>query len=348
MNSTFFSNLIILSISISAVFTYNCDVYRCASTNDYYVHPNTCVLFHKNELANIKYYEIDLTHCNSRQYCPNQLAGNEYSLGCYDKPPDDDRKEPTKGIDKDKCQRDIDCKSGNCAANKLCEGKDTAKPCLSHNECKIGFYCKMVTVDSGQCQPQEGEGNACASDLDCLNNMGCLGESGKKICVKYYSLKDNTKVYAPEDKRFCLSNFERDNFCVSTKLISDEECIGSQTDCEYTYVSPSLPDPVKFIQKCQCSPARYDKMYCPMSTENPKWKEMVPAYNSYYNGDVLKRHTILRNFFTNEIRLKQFEIEKYPKFKDADKCYKDFMMGGFYQSLKLGLFVILSLAIFLL
>jgi len=343
MRTNYIVQIAILLVSITAVFTYNCDIYRCASTTSWYLDPNTCVGYHKNELANIKYFEIDMSHCKKPKFCPLALVGNEYSLGCFDPVPHDDRNEPTKGLDTDVCDRDLDCKSGNCSKDKKCIGRATGDACSNNNQCKIGGYCKEVQEGTTQCQPQEEDGKACLADTDCLNNSGCLN----KVCIKYYSLKDNINVFKPEDKRFCESNFERDNICVSHKLLSADECIGSQENCEYSYVSPTKTDPIKFTQKCRCSPGHYDKMFCPLGGDSYKWKEMVPVYKYYYDNVAMKKHTVLRDFFTQDVLLKQFETEKYPQFKDADKCYKELMTGGFYNSIKYGLLALFSVVIFM-
>ncbi len=330
----FLSHSILLLISISTTFSYNCDVYRCAYTNNYYLDPNTCVGYHKNAIANIKYFEIDISHCKSTQYCPTQLAGTEQNLGCYTKPTKIDPAEPTTGLDTDDCVRDIDCKSKNCSKDKKCVGKGSGETCTYHNVCKIGFYCKKIQDNPllKQCQPQVAESKACAEDLDCLNNMGCLGKPSQKICLKYYSLKDHAEVYEPSDRRFCQSNFMMDNMCVSHKLTSNDECIGSQSKCNYTYQPPAQSTPKTFQQDCLCSATHFDKQFCPLATNSSKWVNMVKAYQTYYSGDVLKKHTVLRNFYTKDVIIQQYEVEKYPAFKDADKCYRDFMTSGFYLS----------------
>lgn len=345
MKTNTFCRILIQLISVTAVFSYNCDIFRCASTSGWVLAANQCVAYHKNESAKINYFEIDLSHCNSNQYCPNQMVKTEQGLGCYDKPTSSDRTDPTKGLDLDPCERDNDCKSNNCDKNKKCAGKTEDKECVANNECKIGMFCSQVSDTKKVCKSQKDIGEKCENDQDCLNNSGCLGEGTSKVCVKLYSLADNIKVFIPENRKFCESNYARDGVCVSHKLMSPDECLGLQEECNYQYITPTQSDPIKFTLPCECSPAHHDKKFCPIATNNELWKNMIPSYLAYYNGAALKKHTVLRNFFPKDVLIKQFEVEKYPAFKDADKCYREFMTNG--NMIKAGLLMIVSLVLFM-
>lgn len=350
--SSIIINCVFLLVALNKIFSKTCYVYRCASVNNYPVPPKSCVARHENKLANITYYEIDTSHCTTTEYCPYEYhdSPNDF-IGCHDRNTHrDSEAETTKGLDKQTCDRDVDCKSKNCGADKKCIGMKENDICEENNQCAIGNYCDMLNETTFKCKKQRKEQESCHVDLDCENDMGCMGEAGKKICVKYYSLSDNTTVFDVSDRRFCKSNYIHDNICVRHTLKSGEQCIGDQTLCEYQYSVPTKAQPVVFTRSCECSPTYFDKTYCPLATDNKLWDSMAQSYRDHYNNVARKnqKHTILRNFFPKDLILKQLEIEKYPALKDADKCYTTYATDGFYSAIKLSLLIVLSFVILML
>jgi hypothetical protein len=320
---------------------YNCHVYRCASTNKYDLSDKVCVFWHENDANQISYYEIDLGKCYyPNEYCPNEVLDRKGFSTCQDRHASSEF-EINAGLDKEKCKVDSDCKSRNCTKDLICKGKEKDETCTSNNECKIGLYCK----NNSSCQEQEKEAEKCVMDADCKNNAGCLGEEGKKICVKYYSLPDETKVLDANGRRFCKSNFSVNGICVKHRRVSEDSCIGKQIKCQYNYVLQGQTKPVEFEQDCQCSPNDFDKMFCPLGGEKPEWDKLTASYVEYYDSIVDKKHTILRNFFPKDLKTKQYEIEKYPKFRGADECYKNYVLNGSY--IIMSIWIMITSAIFM-
>jgi hypothetical protein len=300
----------ILYLSITSILT-KCPVKRCERGT--LLNANTCIKYHVEPLTQIEAYEIVEKQCNTTtQYCPNDRLNSKQDTECEPIPV------PGRETDGSPCTRDKNCGSGQCDKNvNKCMGIKLHQKCSGHKECEIGLYCDTHLQ---QCTLQNGVGKDCHDFDECKNNLGCY--EGK--CVNLFALKDGRKVNFNEGL-LCESNYVWDKQCASTELWSDDECTAQQTECNYSFnnITSSGKASTNFTRPCFCSAGEAFKTYCRLPSKGKEFAELIAKLKDWYNGDAMKKHTLLRNIYPDNLHWAILSTQQYPEYKNSDKCVKD-------------------------
>ena len=321
--------LSLVYVAITNVFSQKCEVKQCA-TKDTVFTDQQCIKYRKDQTSQAEYYEIDHKQCNSTiSYCP-PVFDSTSEMKCATKQAD-----PYSGIEGAACERDAECFSEVCNKDTAkCTGVPVGKYCKNTRDCTIGTFCK----DHNICTKQYPFKGNCTGDLECANNLGCLSGT----CLNLYSLEDGAKV-DQSDYRFCKSNTVRDGQCVTTELLSNDECSETQTFCNYTY-TVSGQAKVDYTKPCKCSSSDPDKKYCSYGSKSKPWKDdLIPSLKNWYTNDAIKQHAMKKDLYSNDLKWKIYQIQQYPIYKNADDCLKKFYASSSFIFVKYGLLFLLAM-----
>jgi len=188
------------------------------------------------------------------------------------------------------CVYDRNCFKSLCT-DKVCTGFELNSTCSYTAQCNVGTYC-----GNGTCLALQGLGGDCASDFDCMNNLGCYG----LVCVRYFSLGAGEKLENCENglnylcssgacgvgasgDMFCLGNFSSVN-AVPAMCSNDGDCLMNQTIFSEGYSSG-----------CQCGYNEFGISYCALAPGDSDFVSFVSLMMQWVNGTQIKKcHTYSR------------------------------------------------------
>ena len=152
------------------------------------------------------------------------------------------------------CCINSNCLSGMCQ-NNICNGKAIGANCANDGECEAYSFCNSTCTSLLQ------NGNYCENDSPCPVGSGCNNQQ----CTSLFSLniKNNT-----QDKKFCISNFEKFGICdylfimqSGVMLYPPYQCnIGNNCD----YYLFSNPSNIYISSPCYCSGIPGSTGFCSM------------------------------------------------------------------------------------
>jgi hypothetical protein len=297
--------VLILITLVAFIINYKCDIKQCSSKH---LDEGFCVSPTLDTDKNITIFDINVKNCPEDKICP-YVVDNSRNLECSPKPIAFNR------YDGQACTNNTHCASNDCINNK-CLGKPENSPCNQNSECRIGYFCGTKDISSGvrNCLPQRGLNSTCENDEDCFNNMGCV----KNTCVEYFSLPIGSQIENASWK-VCKSGKVHNGYCVSLKLIDNEECTGQQEFCKYS-VEGSV-DKKQINLPCQCSNAYSDKNFCDIDSNRSEWIRFIEKMKDWYSQHNKNYHTDNRhNYHIGLYRLYKTMAE-YPQHKDAESCF---------------------------
>jgi len=157
-------------------------------------------------------------------------------------------------------------------------------------------------------------------------------------------LVDGSKITSGE-KRFCQNYYEYNNYCI-TPLLNEitNECYGDQNTCNYKYKDINNQTLTMQLQ-CICNSQLPNRMFCPIISDNDEYKQLVPAIKSWYEDYSVKKHTVLRNYYSYDIKVKVLKFEN-PILLNADSCYLGKTASSTYLSFKYLSVLLLVLSLF--
>lgn len=248
--------LLLLLLGIQLNLSQVCDKYQCGILDG-----QTCSSKVKNPLN--EFYTYTLQSCSD----PNQLC--EF-LSATDKNPASCKDAPglNRAYPGGECQSDSDCITGaTCDSGNICRNKKQGDPCVSPDECEIGFSCYIPKEkENKECSPQLGNKELCTEDTDCVNTHGCFNGE----CTAYFSLSVGTKIQTSKASKysFCQTGEVIDGRCESTKLQRELEqrCQATgENVCTY-----KLSNGTTIIQEdaCDCGLNRNGYSYCTLGSED--------------------------------------------------------------------------------
>lgn len=113
----------------------------------------------------------------------------------------------------DECDEDVDCITGNCNDDGICEGQTEGQDCLYNagdatSNCNYGLNCKL-----GSCVNSSSLNETCSTTTDCEFGLICLQG---KTCIEAFSLEENDDCDLPKQ---C----DTDLVCYKGKCVEGQE-----------------------------------------------------------------------------------------------------------------------------
>ena len=266
-----------------------CPKYECKSTM---VFPSDSICLYMDNLLNTFY----ANPCKGDYAC--QSLSSSSSECVYQSP-----YKPATQVAGTKCMFDEDCVTNNICYKGKCKGYDLNSPCSSHLDCGIGLYCS-----NNVCIKQIKIGHTgCTSDDDCVNSAGCRIYSLKNLdlnlCVKYFSLPDNTALLSCSDtgdvnylcqSGFCM-NIGNSSICyTSPKLAKKSPALcTSNDDCIST---PTGELGLLFYSTCGCGYNPEGNMVCSLLYNDPFYNSYDSMVREWFDSDDMEKCNTLGRF----------------------------------------------------
>eukprot|EP00831_Metopus_contortus_P031500 TRINITY_DN25684_c0_g1_i3.p1 TRINITY_DN25684_c0_g1~~TRINITY_DN25684_c0_g1_i3.p1 ORF type:complete len:351 (+),score=40.93 TRINITY_DN25684_c0_g1_i3:127-1179(+) len=186
---------------------------------------------------------LKLNPCNESKVC--DIQGGEGTILCTDT-----YQSPFR-YPGEVCKSDLECYSGSCKTEGLCEGGAREMPCTSDADCDVQLYCDMT---ENKCKLVSSLGQDC-SVSKCDSAFVC----NKGRCVDYGSIGEGQPASVPA--------------ACATFFISGEKCakgpplirpiktgtsgpVNCTTQCSYKLKSEIIKEP------CQCGRNSNGQKYC--------------------------------------------------------------------------------------
>lgn len=237
------------------------------------------------------------------------------------------------------CTFDRNCLNSLCTY-KTCSGFNMNSTCSYTSQCNVGLYCLNNT-----CQSQRSQNEACESDYDCANNLGCFNS----ICLPYFSFGDGIVV------KNCQSgiNYLCSSGACGMLLNGSYACIGSN-------VGLSTPSPVMCLNDgdcllsqgfakgystgCQCGYNEFGISYCGLAPADNDFVNFIGLVKQWVNGtEIMNCHTYARtdlkcvnqqaNYsFATNFTYRYLLVNNYSQVQDNDDCVKEIFTSQFWNA----------------
>lgn len=320
--SNFILSLVITLCTLSAVsafqrfqlwhdadLTESCPKFQCKPRSMHF-DTDTCIY---------KSHDTNYIHpCSSGQYC--NATFTETNSTCVSPPIEEGISYPG-----EHCQTNDTCKFGYCL-DSICRGKHWLETCTSTDECNAGLFCRKST-----CWPLLTEAEACISDNECQNHLGCYKRpwEDKGECVPYFIVDSGYRTYdcINYTSRFCKSMT-----CMSPGGTGKGLCIDPPhsskhllDSCEKNSDCYAESKNYEFFSKCRCGLNSESQKYCSPFLGDESGQALTQLIKQWYSSDTI--HTCHSTRTESQLC-----IRKWDKYNEFISSYYNFLHQTMYRN----------------
>lgn len=325
-----------------------CPSYSCDKMKG--IAPGTCGYY--NEVENEWYMQ----QCSDGYVCAQltpAVSTSNYTCQPYSPPL------PSLPYPGEPCTYNADCflfqDFGLGCAEDVCQGKQPGALCSRAYECQPGFTCIAA-----QCTAQKEAGQACSSDLDCVNTSGCdfeySGQQGN--CVPYLSLQPgeslrscpgfqlNSIVPVPNVSYLCESGscVSGPDMCVEaleSKQSLPVNCTADASVC----AAGNAPTGMQIMGTCEgCGYSEQGSIFCSLFPGDSYFSKLLSLTSSWLSSSALKSCNSARRLTCMSTMWSQssyeqwqyyyFATEYYGALVDAQKCVIEVLFPEYSEAKK--------------
>lgn len=238
----------------------------------------------------------------------------------------------------EQCTYDRNCLDSLCL-NGVCNGFPVGHSCERTSQCAPGNYCNSTNF----CQGQKNVSQACSSDYECFNNLGCYGS----VCTPYFTISAGSSLKtcvnginylcqtgacgSVNNSWVCLSNL--------TSNGGYPKLCGNDGDC--VVISDKMFP--TYSTNCQCGFNPIGGSFCNLAPGDKPFQTYINYMITWFKKSSLKCHTLVRDSLkciqqnTNLnnyafIQYYRYQVLMYPYVQMNDDCIKEIFTRNYWDA----------------